>query len=221
MPEKNTLDSSLRLSELFFSIQGESTYAGLPCIFIRTTGCDLRCTWCDTEYAFSGGRRWRIADILSHISRWPCKLVELTGGEPMLQKNIHALAGALLENGYTVLIETGGHHDLSELDERVIRIVDVKCPGSGEAEKVHWDNLKILRPQDQVKFVIAGRDDYDWAVQVVKKYDLEAGPVILFSPVFGKLPAQDLAEWLLREGIKARMQLQLHKFIWHPDTRGV
>ncbi len=221
MAQQIDTDASLRLSEMFFSIQGESTYAGLPCIFIRSTGCDLRCKWCDTAYAFSGGRTWRVAEIMAHIARWPCKLVELTGGEPMLQKNIHALIAALLEQDYTVLIETGGHRDIRGLDERVIRIMDVKCPGSGEHEKVFWDNLPALRPVDQVKFVITGRADYDWAKQVIEKYELTAGPEILFSPVFGTMDAKELAEWMLADGIKARMQLQLHKFIWHPDTRGV
>ena len=215
------VDKYLRLTEIFFSIQGESSYAGLPCIFIRTTGCDLRCRWCDTEYAFRGGRKWTIDEILQYIRRWPCKLVELTGGEPLLQKHLPALGVRLLDSGYTVLIETGGHRDVSVLDPRVIKIVDIKCPGSGEHAKMHWPNLDHLSPKDQVKFVIRDADDYEWAKSVIGKYQLMKGPQLLFSPVFGVMDYKQLAEWILRDGLPVRMQLQLHKFIWSPETRGV
>jgi len=212
---------TLRLTEIFYSIQGESTYMGLPCIFIRTTGCDLRCEWCDTAYSFYGGEKWTITRILDHIQQWPCKLVELTGGEPLLQKNIPLLAEFLLEQKYTVLIETGGHRDVSVLDQRVIKIMDVKCPKSGESAKNYWPNFAALQAKDQVKFVIRDRTDYDWAKDVIAKYDLEDGPHLLISPVFGVMDYQALAAWILQDGLKARMQLQHHKFIWHPDARGV
>lgn len=212
---------TLRLSEIFYSIQGESSYMGLPCIFIRTTGCDLRCSWCDTAYAFHGGKRWQIADILAYIRKWPAKLVELTGGEPLLQKNLPVLAELLLDRGYEVLLETGGHRDVRGVDSRVVKIMDIKCPGSGEAEKNHWPNLACLQPKDQVKFVIRDRKDYDWAVAVLQKYELPGRVQILFSPVFGEMGYQCLAEWILADGLPVRMQLQLHKMIWSPETRGV
>jgi len=214
------LQRRLRLTEIFYSIQGESTFAGLPCIFIRTTGCDLRCVWCDTAYAFHGGEAWRIDGILQHIRQWPCKLVEITGGEPLLQKNVPVLAEELLAKGYTVLVETGGHRDISVLDPHVIKIMDIKCPGSGEAAKNRWENLQHLGERDQVKFVIRDRRDYDWAVQVLRKYTLAERVAVLFSPVFGEMPYEQLAEWLLADGLPVRMQLQMHKFIWHPQTRG-
>ncbi|RMD94953.1 MAG: radical SAM protein, partial [Calditrichaeota bacterium] len=151
----------MRVTEIFYSIQGESSYMGLPCIFIRTTGCDLRCTWCDTAYAFHGGQKWTLKQILKYIRKWPCNLVELTGGEPLLQANLPLLARALLNRGYTVLVETGGHRDISVLDERVIKIMDLKCPGSGEESKNYWPNLQHLTEKDQVKFVIRDRRDYE------------------------------------------------------------
>lgn len=194
---------------------------GLPCIFIRTTGCDLRCEWCDTAYAFHGGEKWTIERILGHIQKWPCKLIELTGGEPLLQKNLPLLAEILLEQKYTVLIETGGHRDVSVLDQRVIKIMDVKCPGSGESAKNYWQNFEALQAKDQVKFVVKDRIDYEWAKDAIKKHDLENGPHLLISPVFGVMDYQALAAWILQDGLKARMQLQHHKFIWHPDVRGV
>lgn len=221
LKKNNMSNESLRLTEIFYSIQGESSYAGMPCIFIRTTGCDLRCAWCDTPYAFHGGEKWAIPAILAHIRQWPCKLVELTGGEPLLQKHLPTLATHLLDTGYTVLIETGGHRDISGLDPRVIRIMDVKCPASGEAEKIYWPNLHHLRPQDQLKFVILDRADYEWACSVLERAAFQPPPHILFSPVFGTLPPVQLATWMLEDGIAARLQLQLHKFIWPPEARGV
>ncbi len=215
------LDKQIRLTEIFYSIQGESSYAGLPCIFIRTNGCDLRCTWCDTPYSFHGGEKWTVQKILDHIQQWPCKLVELTGGEPLLQKHIPLLADQLLDLGYTVLIETGGHRDVSVLDDRVIKIMDIKCPGSGESEKNLWQNLKYLTAADQVKFVIQNREDYEWAKQVVEAHHLEGGAQLLFSPVFGKMDYETLANWILADGLKARFQMQLHKYIWEPDRKGV
>ena len=222
MVEKfENLQKTLRLAEIFYSIQGESSFMGLPCIFIRTTGCDLRCNWCDTEYAFHGGEKWSLERILRHIAQWPCKLVELTGGEPLLQKNLPLLADELLERGYTVLIETGGHRDVSVLNRHVVKIMDVKCPGSGESETNDWENLKRLDQKDQVKFVIKDRTDYDFACEVIGCFGLQNSPKLLMSPVFGVMDAQQLAGWILHDGLPVRMQLQLHKFIWHPDTKGV
>ena len=216
----STKSATLRLTEMFYSIQGESTYAGLPCIFIRTSGCDLRCTWCDTAYAFHGGDNRSIESILRHIRQWPCKLVEITGGEPLLQKNVPVLAEELLAQGYTVLVETGGHRDVSVLDPRVVKIMDIKCPGSGESGKNRWENLQHLKGADQVKFVIRDRTDYDWAVAVLHRHNLAERVPALFSPVFGEMPYEQLAEWILADGLPVRMQLQLHKFIWDPAARG-
>lgn len=212
----------LRLTEIFFSIQGESSYMGLPCIFIRTTGCDLRCEWCDTAYAFHGGEKWTIPAILQHIQRWPARLVELTGGEPLLQKHLPELAQTLLDAGYTVLIETGGHRDISVLPRAVVKIMDIKCPGSGEVTKNDYGNIRKLEATDQVKFVIRDRRDYDWAREIMARYGLDGnGPQVLFSPVFEEMSYRELAEWILRDGLQVRMQLQLHKFIWDPQMTGV
>lgn len=211
----------MRITEIFHSIQGESTYSGLPCVFVRTTGCNLRCIWCDTAYAFYGGQEMRLEEILAQVRGYHCKLVELTGGEPMLQKETPELARRLLQEGFTVLIETGGSLDLSPLDTRVIKIMDLKCPGSGEADRNYWPNLEILQPHDQIKFVIKDRRDYDWAVRVIREHHLEERFPLLFSPVFNAMDYRQLAEWLLADRVNARFQLQLHKYIWPPDMRGV
>lgn len=211
----------MRITEIFHSIQGESTYSGLPCVFVRTTGCNLRCVWCDTAYAFHGGQEMRLDEILAQVRGYHCKLVELTGGEPMLQKETPELARQLLHEGFTVLIETSGSLDLSPLDKRVIKIMDLKCPGSGEAERNYWPNLDILQPHDQIKFVIKDRRDYDWAVGIIRAHHLEERFPLLFSPVFNVMDYRQLAEWLLADRINARFQLQLHKHIWPPDMRGV
>lgn len=211
----------MRITEIFHSIQGESTYSGLPCVFVRTTGCNLRCVWCDTAYAFYGGQEMRLEEILAQVRGYHCKLVELTGGEPMLQKETPELARRLLQEGFTVLIETGGSLDLSPLDTRVIKIMDLKCPGSGEADRNYWPNLAILQPHDQIKFVIKDRRDYDWAVGVIREHHLEERFPLLFSPVFNAMDYRQLAEWLLADRVNARFQLQLHKYIWPPDMRGV
>ncbi|MCK6561740.1 radical SAM protein [candidate division KSB1 bacterium] len=211
----------MRITEIFHSIQGESTYSGLPCVFVRTTGCNLRCVWCDTAYAFYGGQEMRLEEILAQVRGYHCKLVELTGGEPMLQKETPELARRLLQEGFTVLIETGGSLDLSPLDTRVIKIMDLKCPGSGEADRNYWPNLAILQPHDQIKFVIKDRRDYDWAVGVIRMHRLEERFPLLFSPVFNVMDYRQLAEWLLADRVNARFQLQLHKYIWPPDMRGV
>ncbi|MCA9731072.1 radical SAM protein [candidate division KSB1 bacterium] len=215
------INSWLRITEIFFSIQGESTYAGRPCIFIRTTGCNLRCRWCDTEYAFYGGEKLAVSEILEKIRHWPCKLVEITGGEPLLQKYLPDLIAALLAEEYEVMLETGGHMDLSTIDAKVKKIVDVKCPGSGESEKMCFDNLRAILPTDEVKFVIQDRADYEYALTIIKEYNLETRATVLISPVFEKSEYKNVVKWLLEDGIKARIQLQLHKFIWDPAQKGV
>lgn len=211
----------VRVNEIFHSIQGESTWAGRPCVFVRLTGCNLRCTWCDTAYAFYEGAQMEIASVMERVRGYGCKLVELTGGEPLLQKGIHALLEALLQEEYEVLIETSGERDISELDARVIRIMDLKCPDSGEVERNRWANLENLRARDEVKFVIASKRDYEWARGVIAEYRL-VGRVnaILLSPVFGTLEPVALAEWILEDRLAARMQLQMHKYIWG-EKRGV
>ena len=212
---------TLQISEIFFSIQGESSRAGLPCTFIRLTGCDLRCVWCDTEYAFHGGERMALDAIMTNVGEFGCRLVEITGGEPLLQKEVHALIGRLCDDGYDVLVETGGHLDLSPVDRRATIIMDIKCPGSGMAEKNRWENLQVLKPVDEVKFVIADRQDYEWARSVVRDRFQGAPQAILFSPVFQGVENVQLSEWILEDTLPVRFQIQLHKYIWEPSRRGV
>ena len=219
----------MQVTEIFRSIQGESTYAGLPCIFIRLTGCNLRCVWCDTAYAFYGGQTKSVEEILTAVrslsecgSRRRVNLVELTGGEPLLQHDIYPLIDSLLENQYRVLIETSGERDIGKLPSPVVRIVDVKCPGSGEGGAFRMENLDTLRPHDQLKFVLADRQDYEWAREFLEQHPLQDQvEAILFSPVFGQLEPRSLAGWILEDGLPVRLGLQLHKFIWDPDARGV
>jgi 7-carboxy-7-deazaguanine synthase len=212
----------LTVNEIFYSIQGESTRAGLPCVFVRLTACDLRCTWCDTPYAFHEGTKRSVEDVVSEVERYGCPVVEITGGEPLLQEDVYPLMDELIRRGRTVLLETGGHRPISRVPAEVIKIVDVKCPGSGEADKNEWSNLESLGPQDEVKFVIADRADYEFAVDVVRRYGLAGrAAAILFSPVHEALEPKTLSEWMLEDHVPARLQLQLHKFIWHPGTRGV
>jgi 7-carboxy-7-deazaguanine synthase len=210
----------LRVTEIFYSIQGESSWAGLPCVFVRLTGCNLRCRWCDSEYTFSGGEQASLQEVLSRVAAYGCRLVEVTGGEPLAQKGAHELIRALCDAGYEVLIETSGSIDVSDVDRRARLILDVKCPGSGEAEKNHWPNLALLRPGDEVKFVIADRGDYDFAREVIERHAL-AGRPLLFSPVWGELDLRTLAEWMLQDRVPARLQTQLHKHIWGAEARGV
>ncbi len=211
----------LTVNEIFHSIQGESTRAGRPCVFVRLTACDLRCTWCDTPYAFHEGRRMSIDDVVKAVEEYGCPLVEVTGGEPLLQDEVYPLMERLLENGHTVMLETGGHRPIDRVPADVIKVVDVKCPGSGEAAKNHWPNLDALAPHDEVKFVIADRADYEFARDVVRtRLAARQGP-LLFSPVHGTLDPQALSEWVLADRLPVQVQLQLHKFIWHPSTRGV
>lgn len=210
----------LVVNEIFFSLQGESTYAGEPCAFIRLAHCDLRCNWCDTEYAFHEGSSMSVADILKEVQQYPTNLVEVTGGEPLLQDSVHGLVRRLLDSGKKVLIETGGHEDISQVDERATLIYDVKCPDSGMSKKNRWENLPNLRPQDEIKFVLASRRDYVWAKEVITRRKLAGNHSILFSPVWGSLSPQDLAGWILEDGLKVRIQLQLHKILWG-NKRGV
>ncbi len=212
---------TLKVNEIFYSIQGESTYAGLPCVFVRLTYCNLRCTYCDTAYAFNEGDDLTIEEILARVEAFRCNLVEVTGGEPLVQKNSLSLLRALCDAGYEVLLETGGHMDIAPVDKRVKRIMDIKCPSSGESGKVRWQNIDLLTSEDQVKFVIGDRADFEFARDTVRKYQLDEKCAVLFSPVFGRLENKTLAEWILEEHLPVRMQLQMHKYIWPPDQRGV
>jgi 7-carboxy-7-deazaguanine synthase len=211
----------MRIAEIFHSIQGESTYAGHPCVFVRLTGCPLRCTWCDTEYAFYGGRELTDEDILTKIRAFNCSLVEITGGEPLAQSACFPFISKLCDAGYTVLIETSGAIDITAVDPRAHVILDVKCPGSGMTDRMHWSNVQKLTAKDEAKFVLADRADYDWACDVVNRYDLTSRCTVLFSPVFGTLELRHLADWVLADRLRIRLQTQLHKLIWTPDMRGV
>ncbi|MCX7625652.1 MAG: radical SAM protein [Candidatus Sumerlaeaceae bacterium] len=214
---------TLMVSEIYLSIQGESSWAGYPCAFIRLSGCPLRCSYCDTEYAFTGGQRLRITEILVRVQKFQCPLVEVTGGEPLAQPRCTELLQALLEQGYRVLLETSGAFSIEKVPRDVYKIVDIKCPSSGEMERNQWRNLDLLAPHDEIKFVIGTRDDYEWAKAICAQYSLSSRcRVVHFSPVFGKLPPADLSHWILDDRLyDVRLQLQLHKFIWPPDTQGV
>lgn len=213
----------MRITEIFHSIQGESTRAGWPCVFIRTTGCNLRCVWCDTAYSFHGGEDLSLDEILEEVDRigGSTRLVEITGGEPLLQHEVGELAEQLLERGYTVLCETSGSVPVDRVPEDVVKIMDLKAPGSGEAAANDWDNLELLDPdRDELKVVIRDREDYEWAVRRIEERDL--GRFALhFSPSFGELDARELSEWILEDGLPVRVNLQIHKFIWEPETKGV
>lgn len=212
----------LTINEIFYSIQGESTYAGRPCVFVRLTACDLRCSWCDTPYAFYEGRKRSLDEVLADVERFNCSLVEVTGGEPLLQEGVYPLLDALVERGNTVLLETGGHRGTARVPEPVVTILDVKCPGSGEAHRNDWSNLDRLRPHDEVKFVVKDRADYEYARDVIARYDLASrAAAVHLSPVHGVMEARTLSEWVLADHLPARVQLQLHKYIWDPATRGV
>lgn len=213
---------NLVVNEIFYSVQGESTHAGRPCAFVRLTACNLRCNYCDTEYAFYEGRRMTIAQIVEQVEGYGCPLVEITGGEPLLQQGVYRLCAALLDAGMQVMIETSGASDVSRLDQRVIKIMDLKCPGSGEAQRNLWSNLSHLTAQDEVKFVISDRADYEWTRAVIAEHGL-AGRVnaVLLSPAFGRIDAASLASWMLEDHLAARLQLQMHKYIWSPNARGV
>lgn len=210
------------MNEIFYSIQGESSFMGLPALFIRLSACDLRCTYCDTEHAFYEGKEMSIPEILRAIDGYPTKLALVTGGEPMLQKSVHDLFRELLERGYTVCLETGGHIPLKDVDPRVHKIMDLKCPSSGMESHNHYENVEYLTRNDEIKFVVGDRDDFDWACDAIRRYDLSSRVgTVLFSPVYNKLPYDQLAQWVLDCGLPVRMQLQLHKIIWPDAMRGV
>ena len=212
----------LTVNEIFYSIQGESSFAGRPCVFVRLTGCDLRCRWCDTPYAFHEGERASLDDVCAAVESYRCPLVEITGGEPLLQRDVYPLMRRLLDTGKTVLLETGGHIDISDVPGAVVKVVDVKCPGSGEASHNDWANLDRLARHDEVKFVIRDRVDYEFARAAVERYGIAARCAgVLFSPVHGALEPADLAGWMLRDRVPARVQVQLHKYVWGPEARGV
>ncbi len=212
----------LKINEIYFSIQGESSNAGLPCVFIRLTGCNLRCTYCDTEYAFYEGKDFSVSDIVAKVGEYDCTLVEITGGEPLVQdEECRHLMSALCEEGYEVMLETGGSLPIKGIDSRVKIIMDLKCPSSGMMKKNDYDNIGFLKQNDEVKFVMGSREDYEWTLQIIKQYQLEGKCSLLFSVVFGKLEPLTLVNWMLQDKVKARFQLQVHKFIWQPDTKGV
>ena len=220
-PDHGRALDRLRVTEIFYSLQGESTHQGLPCIFVRLTGCNLRCSWCDTTYSFTGGQTMSLDEVLAQVATYPCKRVELTGGEPLLQKAAPRLAERLLAAGYTVLCETSGERDIELLPVGVKRIVDLKPPGSGEVAGNRWSNLAKLRPGDELKFVLVDRADFDWALDVIREHQLDGRVPLLFSPVHGQLEPATLAAWMLASGVDARMNLQLHKQLWGAEARGV
>jgi 7-carboxy-7-deazaguanine synthase len=212
----------LTINEIFHSIQGESTYAGAPCVFVRLTACDLRCTWCDTPYAFTEGVKNTVADVVDAVAGFGCPLVEITGGEPLLQDDAYPLMAELRDRGLTVLLETGGHISVDRVPAGIVKIIDIKCPGSGESARNHWPNLDLLAPADQVKFVIRDRTDYEFARRVVERHQLTTKcEAVLFSPVHGVLAPPELASWILADRLTVRLQLQVHKYIWGAHARGV
>ena len=211
----------MRVTEIFHSIQGESSFTGQPCVFIRLTGCPLRCTWCDTAYAFFGGHELSIEQILATVDSYDCRLVEVTGGEPLAQPEVFSLIRKLGDRGHEVLIETSGAIDTAQVDTRAHIILDVKCPGSGMSDRMHWPNVTRLTMKDEAKFVLLDRSDYEWACDILARYEIAKRCVVLMSPVFGSLDPRQLAEWVLADRLPVRLQLQLHKLIWTPDMRGV
>jgi len=214
--------ATLTINEVYRSIQGESTWAGLPCVFVRLTFCDLRCTYCDTAYAFYAGTKMTLPEIVLQVLAFDCPLVEITGGEPLLQRNVLPLMKELCDGGKTVLIETSGAHDISGIDPRVHRIMDLKTPGSGESERNRYANIAHLTARDEVKFVIGSREDYLWSKEKIVEFDLiQRCGTVLFSPIFDRIAPSAIVEWLLEDNLKVRFQLQMHKFIWSPEAKGV
>ncbi|MBI3872672.1 MAG: radical SAM protein [candidate division Zixibacteria bacterium] len=211
----------LFVNEIYVSLQGESSHAGLPCVFVRLTGCNLRCTWCDTEYAFYEGKRRSVDDVVQEVESHEVRLVEITGGEPLLQKGCVTLAARLQEKGKIVLVETSGAQPINVLPAGVIRIMDLKCPSTGECDKNDWDNIAHLNAKDEVKFVIGDRADYDWARQIMERHQLPQRCLVLISTVFGAIEPRIVADWMLQDRLEARFQLQMHKYIWDPVARGV
>lgn len=211
----------LVVNEVFYSIQGESSYAGRPCAFVRLTYCNLRCSYCDTDYAFYEGEKMTAQEVIHKVGEYPTDLVEITGGEPLLQEAILPLIRQLLDDGKTVLIETGGSVDIRPVDPRAILIYDIKCPGSGMEDKNLWENLPHLKTQDEIKFVVGSRQDYEWAKTKLDQFSLSRKHTVLFSPVWGKLAPRQLADWILEDGLAVRVQVQLHKYLWGGEARGV
>ena len=211
----------LKVNEIFYSIQGESTFAGRPCVLVRLTGCQMRCTWCDTEYAFHEGDWMRVDEVIDRVLSYGCPLAEVTGGEPLLQPGVHPLMSGLCDRGLEVLLETGGGLDISGVDPRVRRIVDLKCPASGEAANNRWTNLECLRATDEVKIVVQDRDDYEWARDAIREHRIDESCTVHLSPVWGALAPAELAAWVLEDRLPARVSLQLHKALWGPRERGV
>jgi 7-carboxy-7-deazaguanine synthase len=215
-------EKTLTINEIYQSIQGESTWAGQRCVFVRLSFCDLRCNYCDTEYAFYEGKKMSLREILERVASFQCPLVEVTGGEPLLQKNVLPLMSMLCDARHTVLLETSGAHDISTVDPRVHRIMDLKTPGSGEADKNRWSNIDHLTAGDEVKFVMGSREDYEWSCDKVRRFDLiRRCRTVLFSPIFGRIDPRRIAEWILADKLDVRLQLQIHKLIWSPTERGV
>ncbi|HEV2097012.1 MAG TPA: radical SAM protein [Chthoniobacterales bacterium] len=215
-------EPTLTINEIYPSMQGESTWAGLPCIFVRLTFCDLRCSYCDTEYAFYEGQKRSLREIVAQVLEHRIPLVELTGGEPLLQKNVKPLMTMLADAGLTVLLETSGAHDIAAVDPRVHRIMDLKTPGSGECERNLFSNIEHLTQRDEVKFVIGSREDYEWSREQSQRHDLPSRcRAVLFSPVFGRIDPREIVAWMLEDKLNVRFQLQMHKFIWTPTQRGV
>ena len=217
----NSEISTLRVTEIFYSIQGESTYAGQPCVFVRLTGCPLRCSWCDTTYAFHGGKDMSLESVLKQVNSYACPLVEVTGGEPLAQPAAFPLITKLCDEKFEVLVETSGSIDITSVDSRAQIIMDIKCPGSEMEDRIHWGNLQHITAKDQIKFVISNRRDYDWAVDIVKRHHLTDRCPVLFSPTFASQDLRHMAEWILQDRLSVRFQVQLHKFIWGPEARGV
>ena len=214
-------EQELDINEIFFSIQGESSHTGLPCIFVRLSFCNLRCSWCDSEYTFYEGKKKSFQDILDTLADYPCKLVEVTGGEPLAQENCEPFMKLLCDEGYTVLLETSGSLDISRVDSRVHIIMDLKCPGSGMSARNRYPNVDLLKTTDELKFVIKDRHDYEWAKNIMLKDSLHHRFTVLMSPVFGEIENVELAQWILDDGLKVRYQIQIHKYIWDPKQRGV
>ena len=215
-------EKKLTINEIYFSVQGESTWAGLPCVFVRLTFCDLRCTYCDTEYAFYEGKKRSLGEIVDDVLTFDCPLVEITGGEPLLQRNALPLMAMLADADRTVLLETSGAHDISAVDPRVHRIMDLKTPGSGEVERNLFSNIGYLTSRDEVKFVIGSREDYEWSrTQLRDRRLADRCRAVLFSPIFGRIDPREIVEWILADKLPVRFQLQMHKFIWTPTQRGV
>ena len=215
-------EPTLRINEVYQSIQGESSWAGWPCVFVRLTACDLRCTYCDTAYAFYDGKKRLVSEVLAEVLAMDCPMVEITGGEPLLQKNVLSLMTQFCDAGKTVLIETSGAHDISKIDPRVHRIMDLKTPSSGECARNLWGNIEHLAKRDEVKFVIGSREDYEWSREQVRVHRLnERCGCVLFSPIFGKIEPREIVDWIVADKLPVRFQLQMHKFIWPPMQRGV